>query len=91
MVDGKVQVAAKRDGSSSGSGHRPTGALSGRTIAIAESREAFLLTRMLVEKGASVVGYPLVRIVDAPDLEPVRAFVRELCEGKLDAARALHR
>jgi len=83
VVDGKVQVASKREGSSSGPA-RPTGALSGRTIAIAESREAFLLTRMLVEKGASVVGYPLVRIVDAPDPQPVQAFVRELCERKLD-------
>jgi uroporphyrinogen-III synthase len=58
--------------------------LAGRTVAIAESREAYLLTRMLVEKGASVVGYPLVHIVDAPDPAPVEKFVRELCQGELD-------
>jgi uroporphyrinogen-III synthase len=81
VVGGRVQVASKRPEPSSGPVNRP---LTGRTIAIAESREAYLLTRMLVEKGAEVVGYPLVRIIDAPDPERVKAFVRELCQGNLD-------
>ena len=85
VVGGRVQVAAGGQESSAGATSHPNGALTGRTIAIAESREAHLLTRMLVEKGATVIGYPLVRIVDAPDPAPVEAFVRELCQEKLDA------
>ena len=85
VVAGRVQVAAGRRASPAAPKIPSKGALSGRTIAIAESREAHLLTRMLVEKGAAVIGYPLVRIVDAPDPAPVEAFVRELCQGKLDA------
>jgi len=85
VVGGRVQVAASRPHATARPPSRGDGALAGRTIAIAESREAHLLTRMLVEKGATVVGYPLVRIVDPPDPAPVEAFVRELCQGKLDA------
>ena len=85
VVSGRVQVAAGRQESSADPALRPEGALTGRTIAIAESREAHLLTRMLMEKGATVIGYPLVRIVDALDPAPVEAFVRELCQAKLDA------
>jgi uroporphyrinogen-III synthase len=85
VTGGRVQVAAVRPDEGACAAPQRKGALAGRTIAIAESREAALLTRMLVEKGATVVGYPLVRIVDPPDPAPVEAFVRELCRGKLDA------
>jgi uroporphyrinogen-III synthase len=40
---------------------------------------------MLEEKGANVLGYPLVKIVDSPDVEAVESFVRDLCAGRLHA------
>src|SRR5258706_3581995 len=87
VVGGRVQVRGKPAEPRSGKMQPSTGQapLYGRTIAVAESREAFLLSRMLGEKGASVVSYPLVKIVDPPDAAPVEAFVRELVAGRFDA------
>jgi uroporphyrinogen-III synthase len=87
VVAGRVQVGARgfegKPAEARGSGaRRPLG---GRTIAIAESREASLLSRMLGEKGASVVSYPLVKITDPPDVAQVEAFVRDLAAGRFDA------
>jgi uroporphyrinogen-III synthase len=84
IVRGRVQVE------STPRGHPPpepkrTGPLTGRTVAIAESREAYLLSRMLEEKGASVLAYPLVKIVDSPDVASVDAFVKDLASGRLQA------
>src|SRR5262249_40114774 len=87
VVGGRVQVRSEP------SGPEPTGGLpakgraplAGRTVAIGESREAFLLSRMLGEKGAGVVSYPLVRIVESPDVGAVERFVRELAAGRFDA------
>ncbi len=49
--------------------------LSGRVIAVPESRELDVLVNLLARRGASVHRCPLVSIVDAPDPQPVRAWV----------------
>jgi uroporphyrinogen-III synthase len=86
VVGGRVQVATTPVGRAVSPEARPQrGPLAGRTVAIAESREAYLLSRMLEEKGATVLGYPLVKIVDSPDVDGVDSFVRELCAGRLTA------
>ncbi|MGH8257208.1 MAG: uroporphyrinogen-III synthase, partial [Steroidobacteraceae bacterium] len=59
-------------------------ALAGRVIAIAETRELDVLAGLLERRGARVLRYPLVRIIDAPDPAPVLAWVRRLCAGDCD-------
>ncbi len=59
-------------------------ALAGRVIAIAETRELDVLAGLLARRGARVLRYPLVRIIDAPDPAPVLAWVRRLCAGDCD-------
>jgi uroporphyrinogen-III synthase len=49
-----------------------------RTIALAEGRQLEELARMLEQEGARALRCPMVRIVDAPDAEPVIAWLREL-------------
>ena len=83
IVGGRVQVALMPHGRAEPEPKPAPGPLSGRVIAIAESREAYILSRMLEEKGATVLGYPLVKIVDAPDVESVDSFIRELSHGGL--------
>jgi uroporphyrinogen-III synthase len=56
--------------------------LEGQTIALAESRQLEDLARMLEKEGASVLRYPLVGILDAPDPAPVNAWFRELIDGQ---------
>src|SRR4051812_12662392 len=51
------------------------GPLSGRRIALLETREAERLGQMLREQGAEIVSVPAVAIVDAADPAPVRAWV----------------
>jgi uroporphyrinogen-III synthase len=58
--------------------------LSGRTIALPETRELSLLAEMLEQKGAMTIRCPLVAIHDAPDPEPIVAWLRELVSGRLD-------
>lgn len=58
--------------------------LAGRIIAVAESRELDLFAELLERRGARVLRYPLVRIVDAPDPAPLLAFSRELAQGHFD-------
>jgi uroporphyrinogen-III synthase len=53
-------------------GARP---LTGRRIALLETREAERLGAMLREHGAEIVGCPMVAIVDAADPAPVRAWL----------------
>jgi uroporphyrinogen-III synthase len=84
VVGGRVQVASV-PGEAPPEARETGGPLVGCTVAIAESREAYLLSKMLEEKGATVLGYPLVKIVDSPDVEAVDSFVRELCGGRLEA------
>ena len=51
------------------------GPLSGRRIAIPESRELDRLARMLEAEGAETLRCPLVAIKDAPDPQPVRQWL----------------
>ena len=59
-------------------------ALAGRVIAIAETRELDLLAGLLERRGARVLRYPLVQIIDAPDPVPVLAWSRRLAAGGCD-------
>src|SRR5205823_4950588 len=56
--------------------------LAGRTIAIAEGRQLEELAAMLEKEGATIVRCPLVSILDAPDPEPVVAWLRELAADR---------
>jgi uroporphyrinogen-III synthase len=58
--------------------------LANRVIAVAEARELDVFASLLERRGAKVLRYPLVQIVDAPDPAPVLAWIRELCAGNLD-------
>ncbi len=58
--------------------------LSGRTIAIPESRELDVFAAMLERRGAQVIRCPLVAIVDAPDPTPVLDWVRRFNAGEVD-------
>jgi uroporphyrinogen-III synthase len=49
-----------------------------RTIALAEGRQLEELAQMLEQDGANIVRCPMVSILDAPDAEPVLAWLREL-------------
>lgn len=53
--------------------------LEGRTIALAEARQIEELARMLENEGATVLRYPMLSILDAPDPAPVLVWLRELC------------
>jgi uroporphyrinogen-III synthase len=52
--------------------------LAGRTIAIAEGRQLEELAAMLENEGAAIVRCPLVSILDAPNPDPIVAWLREL-------------
>jgi uroporphyrinogen-III synthase len=54
------------------------GALSGRVIALPETRELDRLAGMLEEQGAATLRCPMVAIRDAPDPVPVRDWLRRL-------------
>jgi uroporphyrinogen-III synthase len=54
------------------------GALSGRRIALAETRELDRLAQMLEEQGAETLRCPLVTILDAPDPVPIRDWLMRL-------------
>jgi|TARA_A100001518_G_C1216914_1_gene59948 uroporphyrinogen-III synthase len=58
--------------------------LAGRRIAVPESRELDLFADMLIKRGADVLRCPLVSIHDAPDPQPVLAWMRELIEQPFD-------
>src|SRR6202047_5482117 len=53
----------------------PTGPLSGRWIALTETRELHRLARMLEEQGAETLRCPMVAIRDAPGPLPVREWL----------------
>jgi uroporphyrinogen-III synthase len=55
-----------------------------RVIAIAEARELDVFAALLERRGAQVLRYPLVRIIDAPDAQPVLGWIRRAAEGGLD-------
>jgi len=54
------------------------GALSGRRIALPETRELDRLARMLEEQGAETLRCPLIAIRDAPDPAPIREWLTRL-------------
>lgn len=58
--------------------------LTGRTIAVPESRELDVFSAMLERRGANVLRCPLVTIADAPDHEPVLRWIREFNRGGCD-------
>jgi len=55
-----------------------------RVIAVAETRELDVFAALLERRGAQVLRYPLVRIIDAPDPRPVLEWVRRAADGGLD-------
>jgi uroporphyrinogen-III synthase len=61
-----------------------TSRLSGRTIAVPETRELDVFAGLLERRGASVLRCPLVAIRDAPDPAPVLAWIREFAHGDCD-------
>ena len=58
--------------------------LSGRIIAVPESREIEVFAALLERRGARVIRCPLVTIRDAPDPAPVLAWSQRLAAGELD-------
>jgi uroporphyrinogen-III synthase len=58
--------------------------LSGRTVAVPETRELEVFAALLERRGARVLRCPLVAIRDAPDPAPVLAFAEALAAGGFD-------
>ena len=58
--------------------------LSGKRIAVPESRELDLFARMLEEQGAETLRCPLVTIRDLDDPAPAEAWLRRLIAGRFD-------
>jgi uroporphyrinogen-III synthase len=58
--------------------------LTGRTIAIPETRELDLFARMLQSRGAATVHCPLVAILDAPDPAPILSWLNRFIAGEMD-------
>jgi uroporphyrinogen-III synthase len=78
------------------SARHSAGALSGRRIALPESRELDRLARMLEEQGAETLRCPLIAIRDAPDPAPIREWLTRLPFDDLvlftgEGLRRLHR
>jgi len=58
--------------------------LAQRVIAVAEARELDVFAALLERRGAQVLRYPLVRIIDAPDPGPVLEWLRVAVDGGYD-------
>jgi uroporphyrinogen-III synthase len=58
--------------------------LSGHTVAVPETRELDVFCAMLERRGARVWRCPLVAIKDAPDPDPIIAWVRAFCNDSFD-------
>ncbi len=58
--------------------------LTGRLIALPETRELDLFADMLERRGARTLRCPLVRILDAPEAAPIEAWLRRCIAGELD-------
>ncbi len=56
--------------------------LEGRKVALPETRELNQLAQMIEDKGGTAVRCPLVSILDAPESEPILAWLRELVAGR---------
>ncbi len=58
--------------------------LTGKTIAVPETRELDVLARLFEQRGATVLRCPLVAILDAPDPAPVAAWMDRFVAGACD-------
>ncbi len=58
--------------------------LTGRTIAVPETRELEVFTAMRERRGATVLRCPLVAILDAPDPKPVLEWIGEFNSATFD-------
>jgi uroporphyrinogen-III synthase len=58
--------------------------LTGRTIAVPETRELDVFSSMLERRGATVIRCPLVTILDAPDPQPILQWLRAFNDGACD-------
>lgn len=58
--------------------------LASRTVAIPETRQLDLLADMLEQRGADVIRCPLVAILDAPDPEPIEAWLKDFIAQPCD-------
>ncbi|HYM35772.1 MAG TPA: uroporphyrinogen-III synthase [Steroidobacteraceae bacterium] len=58
--------------------------LQDRTIAVPETRELDIFAGLLERRGAKVIRCPLVAIHDAPDPQPVLAWIKRVIEGECD-------
>ncbi len=58
--------------------------LTGRVVAVPETRELDVFAGLLERRGATVLRCPLVRILDAPDPAPVLAFAHQFAQGGFD-------
>jgi len=59
-------------------------ALSGRVIAVPESRELDVFSNLLERRGATVLRCPLIAIKDAPNPQPVLQWIEEFNTGSCD-------
>ena len=58
--------------------------LTGRTVAVPETRELDVFASMLERRGAQVLRCPLVAILDAPDPQPILEWVRRFNAAEFD-------
>jgi uroporphyrinogen-III synthase len=58
--------------------------LTGRTIAVPETRELDVFSSMLERRGANVLRCPLVTILDAPNPQPILQWLRAFNDGSCD-------
>src|SRR5262245_64015990 len=58
--------------------------LSGRRIVVPETRELDHLVRLLEDRGAEAIPCPMIAIRDAPDAEPIAAWLRRFANGRCD-------
>lgn len=58
--------------------------LTGRTIAVPETRELDVFASMLERRGATVLRCPLIAILDAPDPQPILSWIRQFNAGSCD-------
>ena len=56
----------------------------GRCIALPETRELDLFANMVEKRGATTLRCPLIGIFDAPDAEPVEAWLHQCIAGEFD-------
>jgi uroporphyrinogen-III synthase len=58
--------------------------LAERVIAVAETRELDVFAALLERRGARVLRYPLVQIIDAPESQPVLQWLHDFVQGGCD-------